>query len=111
MDELYKQEVLELTELLKNDEEWEDLRNILTQKGFNLNNIVLASFVEDDKGNEYGVIVTKDIQISEYSRLTQNEKNNIDSFKLKDITNEKNKIDKYPQILVAIDMIKNKEIL
>lgn len=28
MDELYKQEVLELTELLKNDEEWEDLRNI-----------------------------------------------------------------------------------
>ena len=36
MDELYKQEVLELTELLKNDEEWEDLRNILIQKGFNL---------------------------------------------------------------------------
>ena len=54
MDELYKQEVLELTELLKNDEEWEDLRNILIQKGFNLSKTVLVSFVEDDKGNEYG---------------------------------------------------------
>lgn len=42
MDELYKQEVLELTELLKNDEEWEDLRNILIQKGFNLSKTVLV---------------------------------------------------------------------
>ncbi|MFQ9546394.1 MAG: hypothetical protein ACLR02_15415 [Clostridium sp.] len=111
MDELYKQEVLELTELLKNDEEWEDLRNILIQKGFNLSKTVLVSFVEDDKGNEYGVIVTKDIQIIEYSKLTQHEKNNIDIFKLKNITNEKDKINKYPQIPIAIDMIKNKEIL
>ena len=111
MDELYKQEVLELTELLKNDEEWEDLRNILIQKGFNLSKTVLVSFVEDDKGNEYGVIVTKDIQIIEYSKLNKHEKNNIDIFKLKNITNEKDKINKYPQIPIAIDMIKNKEIL
>ena len=36
MNELYKQEVLELTELLRDDEEWEDLRDILTEKGFTL---------------------------------------------------------------------------
>ena len=34
-----------------------------------------------------------------------------DIFKLKNITNEKDKINKYPQIPIAIDMIKNKEIL
>ena len=82
MNELYKQEVLELTELLRDDEE-----------------------------NEYGVIVTKDIKISKYSRSTQDGKNNVNSFKLKDITNEKDEIDKYPQISVAIDMIKNEELL
>lgn len=111
MNELYKQEVLELTELLRYDEEWRDLRDILTEKGFNLSQIALVSFMEDDEENEYGVIVTKDIKISEYSNSTQNEKNNVDNFKIKDITNEKDEIDKYPQISVAIDMIKNEEIL
>ena len=111
MNELYKQEVLELTELLRNDEDWQDLRNILTRNGFNISRIALVSFMEDDEENEYGVIVTKDIKISEYSRSTQNGKNSEDNFIIKDITNEKDKIDKYPQISVAIDMIKSKQIL
>lgn len=111
MNELYKQEVLELTELLRNNEEWGDLREILIEKGFNLSQIALVSFIEDDEENEYGVIVTKDIKTIEYSRSTQNGKNNADNFKIKDITNEKNEINKYPQIDAAIGMIKNKEIL
>lgn len=111
MNELYKQEVLELTELLRGDEEWEDLREILTEKGFNLSQIALVSFMEDEEENEYGVIVTKDIRISKYSRSTENGKNDISSFRLEDISNEKDEMDKYPQISVAIDMIKNKEIL
>lgn len=111
MNELYKQEILELTELLRDDEDWGDLKEILTNKGFNVSKIALVSFMEDDEENEYGVIVTKDIKISEYSRSTQNGKNNIKNFKIKDITNEKDEIDKYPQISVAIDMIKNEEIL
>ena len=111
MNELYKQEVLELTELLMDDVEWEDLRDILTEKGFNLSQIALVLFMEDDEENEYGIIVTKDIKISKYSRSIQDGKNNVNSFKLKDITNEKDEIDKYPQISIAIDMIKNEEIL
>lgn len=54
MNELYKQEVLELTELLSNDEDSADLRDILI---------------------------------------------------------EKNIIDKYPEISVSIDMIRNEGIL
>ena len=111
MNELYKQEVLELTELLWYYEDWGDLRDTLIEKGFNIRQITLVSFMEDGEENEYGVIVTKNIKISEYSRSTQNGKNNVDNFRIKDITNEKDKIDKYPQILVAIDMIRNEEIL
>lgn len=105
MNGLYKQEVLELTELLSNDEYWANLRDILIEKGFNIRKIALVSFMEDDEENEYGVIVTKRIKISEYSRSTQNGKNNVNNFRIKDITNEKDKIYKYAQISVAIDMV------
>lgn len=108
MERLYKQEILELTSLLRNDEEWEDLRNVLTKTGFNIKEIVLASFVEDDEENEYGVIITSDLKIMEYSRSTQNGKNNVNYFELNDITNKEHKIKEYPQISVAVNMIKRK---
>ena len=111
MNELYKQEILELTELLRSDEDWEDLRNILIENGANLEQIALVSFIEDEEENDYGVIVTKDIKIIKYLRTTQNGKNKGDNFKLKDITNEKEEINKYPQIYVAIDMIRNQELV
>ena len=107
MEELYKQEILELTELLKEDEGWEDLRNVLVLKGFDLTQILLVSFMEDEEENEYGVIVTKELRVIEYSRSTKNGEENIDSFDSKDITNEMNK---YPQTLVAIDMINHGEV-
>lgn len=111
MNELYKQEITELTELLNVDEEWDDLRSILIQAGIDLSTIILVSFMEDDEENEYGVIVSKDLKVSKYIRKTQIEKNNIDNFEIVDITNEKDEIDKYPQVSVAIDMIKREEIL
>lgn len=107
MSELYKEEILELTELLRNDEEWTDIREILIKKGFDLNKIVLVSFMEDELENEYGVIVTNDMIIYEYKRSTQRGENHIDSFKIKDITDDKNGRDNYPQIPVAINMLKN----
>ena len=111
MDELYRQEVLELTELLRHDEDWEDLRDVLAENGFNLAEILLVSFMEDDYENEYGVIVTKDIKISEYSRFTGNLDNNAQDFKVKDITNQVDEIANYPQVPIAIDMIRSGEIL
>ena len=108
MDELYKQEILELTELLREDEEWEDLRNILVKNGFDLNQLLLVSFVEDEEENEFGVIVTKDLKAIEYSRSTSDDEENTDSFNSKEIISG---MDKYPQISVAIDMINNGEVL
>ena len=110
MSELYKEEILELTELLRDDEEWTDIREILIKKGFDLHKIVLVSFMEDEVENEYGVIITNDMIIYEYERSTQRGKNPMDSFKIKDITDDKNERDNYPQISVAINMIKNKEL-
>ena len=111
MEELYKQEIIELTELLNEDEEWEDLKNILVQAKIDLNMTVLVSFMEDDEENEYGVIVSKDLKICKYVRKTQEGKNNIENFEMVDITEDKEEINKYPQIAIAIDMIRHGEIL
>ena len=110
MDELYKQEILELTDLLINDESLNNLRTLLIKNKLDLNDILLVSFVEDDQENEYGVIVDKDTNIYKYSRSTKNWALNIHSFKIKNISNEIDEIKKYPQIAIAIHMIKNKDV-
>ncbi len=111
MEELYKQEIIELTELLNEDEEWEDLKNILIQAKIDLNMIVLVSFMEDDEENEYGVIVSKDLKVCKFVRKTQEGKYNIENFKMVDITKDEEELNKYPQTAIAVDMIRNGEIL
>ena len=111
MEELYKQEIMELTDLLNNDEEWEDTKNILLQSGIHLKETILVSFMEDDEENEYGVIVSKNLKISKYSRNTRESKKNVENFEIVDITDNEEEINKHPQITIAIDMIKNGEIL
>lgn len=108
MDELYKQEILKLTGLLKNNSEWEDLRNVLNEKGINIKHFTLVSFIEDEEENEYGILVSKDIKVIQYLRTTKYGDNN---FSIIDITNNKYEINKYPQIHIAIHMIKNNELL
>ncbi|WPC43873.1 hypothetical protein [Clostridium sp. JS66] len=111
MDELLKEEVLELTRLLKDEENWSDLRDILIKKEFKLEEIALVSFMEDEEENEYGVIVTKGKDVIEYTRSTEDGKNNINSFKSHDSTHLKEEMYKYPQIEVAFEMIDKGEIL
>lgn len=111
MNELLKEEVLELTQLLRNEDDWSDLRDILLKKEFKLEEIALVSFMEDEEENEYGVIVTKNKNVMEYERSTEEGKNNISSFKSHDITHLKEEMDKYPQIQIAFEMIDKGEIL
>ena len=99
MEELYKQEIFELTELL--NEEWNDLKSILIQAGIDLKRTALASFMEDEDENEYGVLINKDLKILQYERKTQEGKNNIENFKMFDITeNEEELI--IPKLLLLL---------
>ena len=111
MEELYKQEILELTELLNEDENWEDLKNILLQSKVDLNKTILVSFMEDDEGNEYGILVNNDLKIFRYVRKTQEGENNPEHFEMADITEDEEELSKYPQIAIAINMIKKGELV
>jgi hypothetical protein len=104
-ENLYRQEIEELTDFVRHDEGWLDLRNILTDNGFFVDDTLLVSFLEDEEEMEYGVIVTKDKKIFEYSRSTEEDNDTLESFKLLEITHDNDKIDKYPQIPIALKMI------
>ncbi len=65
-----RQEVRELTELLRNEAGWADLRAALASKNLSPENLVLAGFFEDSDGNEFGVLITSNEEIIEYERKT-----------------------------------------
>ena len=55
---LYKQEVKELTILLR--KEWEDIREIANTKSLDLNKTYLIGFVESEDDEEFGVLFNID---------------------------------------------------
>lgn len=90
----YKEEILELTELLNT--EWSDLRDILS-KEIDLEGANLCGYFEDEEDGEYGVILTRTKEIYQFS--IQDGALNINRIdKVEDIEDE------FPQVLVAIKM-------
>lgn len=102
---LYVREIEELTDLLRNNEEWSDLRGILDVKGFDPDELLLASFIEDEDEYEYGVFVTNDKKIYEYKRSTAEGENSEQYFECVDCTSSKEVELKYPQVAIAIQML------
>jgi hypothetical protein len=102
-EEYHIQEIQELTDYIRTDEDWEELRTILIEKGFNLQELLLTSFMEDEELNEYGAIVTiNDKKIYEYERHVGG---GVEQFNLTEITNNIDRQGDFPQILTALKMI------
>lgn len=104
-DNNYRKEIEELTEYLRVDEEWAKLRNILIKKNFNVQNLYLVSFVEDEEDNEYGAFVTKEKDVFEYSILTRVEEGDLDNFTYKKLNDSQYIFNTYPQVKIAFEMI------
>lgn len=105
----YELQINELTDLVRHDSEWEDLRSILTASDFDPDVILLVSFMEDEEEREYGIFVKKDTKkIYAYERSTARGENDIHHFTVEDVTGDLNTKRKHPEIQVALDMINNK---
>jgi hypothetical protein len=65
-----RQDVKELTALLRDDPVLEGLREALRANGFEPNEVLLAGFMEDEEENEYGAFVTPAGGVFEYERRT-----------------------------------------
>ena len=109
-DSLYQQEIEELTEFVRNDDDWADLRNILIEKQFNLLDTLLVAFAEDEDEMEYGVLVIREKKVFEYSRSTAVGRNNASNFNISELTDLNNAFDKHPQVKIAFRMIEKGKI-
>lgn len=63
-----EQEVIELTQLMRGDPVWEDLRAILRRRKIDPGTCLLGGFMETEDGQEYGVLVTREMKAIEYQR-------------------------------------------
>jgi hypothetical protein len=94
IQELYRQEVLELTELLNND--WADLRDLFIENKIDLNGAYLAAYLEDEEdGSEHGVLLTADKKIL---RFVVDDGNMI----LTPIQKQEDILDEFPQVTAAL---------
>jgi hypothetical protein len=99
-EDLLRQEIEELTDMLRNDETWHNLRAILQEKGFDPETTLLVLFMEDDENHEFGVLVTSEGRVIEYQRDTTSD--DAASFQGIDITNDPARLEEYPQVAIAL---------
>ena len=69
-ERLLRQDVEELTEMLRTAPVLESLRQALRSYSFDPGNLLLAGFLEDEEENEYGAFVTPSGEVFEYERRT-----------------------------------------
>ena len=101
-DALLKQEVEELTELLRHEEVLGDLRALLRKRGQEPAELLLAGLIENAEGSEGDVIVTPNGEVFEFERNVRQAEGFSHWGKITDISEL---VAKYPAILVALQMI------
>lgn len=67
---LLKQEVEELTQLLREASEWKDLRRAVIDEGLPIDRVLLAGFHEDEVGHEFGALVNAE-RVFEFERSSE----------------------------------------
>ena len=104
----YREEVAELTAMLRNDADWEDLRRVVSAKGLNPSTLLLASFMEDEHGTEYGTLVTPAGQVTEYSRKVDFHPLEQGLMIWRDRTGDNDYQRLWPQVSVALRMLRHR---
>jgi hypothetical protein len=102
---MYRQEVAELTHLLRHDPEWEELRRVLRRRRVRPAEALLAAFLEDGDGMEYGALVTADRRVIEYNRRIALHRRGPRVVVWRDRTDDPKVVAEYPQVAVALEML------
>lgn len=98
--DLLRQEVSELTELLTDADDWQDLRDAIASKGVSLTGLVLAGFYEDEHENEYGALVDSSGNAYEFVRSSAEGADGFRSWTL--VSDPSSLLDSFPAVEVAI---------
>jgi hypothetical protein len=101
---LVRQEVEELTDLLRRSAEWRDLRQTLESRGIKPEDVLLATFYEDEEENEYGIFVNVDRRVFEYKRSTRRGAKP-QFLQWRERTGDEEILREYPQIVEALALL------
>lgn len=99
---LLKQEVTELTDLLRDEEALHELRTAIAGKGLRVEDLLLAGFLEDEEEREWGALVNRDARVFLYERSTADDARGFTEFQ--EVTDIAEAIELYPAIRVALEM-------
>ena len=100
--EQLKDEIVELTEMLRSERVLEDLRRLLCEKNVEPASAFLAGFLENADGFEAGVIVTRGGEIFEFERVNIRTSAGFDKWQR--VTDTYEVCKKYPAIGVAVEI-------
>lgn len=103
---LLRQEVDELTRLLRHDRGWADLRLALKAKGVEPDEAILAGFMEDEEGNEFGVIVERNLTVYEYEQDTHSRSRQF--VKWRAVPNPSDLLDEFPAVEIGIEIARER---
>jgi hypothetical protein len=102
---MYRKEVTELTTLLREDPEWDELRRLLRRRRMSPAEVLLAAFTEDGDGMEYGALVTPDRRVIEYHRRIGLHRSGPRVLVWRDRTTDPAVAAEIPQVPVALEML------
>lgn len=104
-NELLRQEVRELTTLLRVDDSFARLRSALISKGNDPANVVLAGLIESEEGDSYGVLIKPGLECIRFEAASD------DSITVWDIVDDVSSLSHdFEAVSTAIEMIKSGQI-
>ncbi|SCL36239.1 hypothetical protein GA0070624_5498 [Micromonospora rhizosphaerae] len=65
-EEELRLEVEELTDLLREDSDFADLRDLLAARGLRASDVLLAGFISGEDNSQYGVLIAADLQCIQF---------------------------------------------
>lgn len=107
----YKEEIIGINRMIQEDEKCQGVRDFFVEHDFKLNEIVVVAFFDDEEEMEYGVFVRKDLRVFSYARSTAEDMKGFEVVDINDITEDEAELDDFPWVYVAMEMIKNGELL
>jgi hypothetical protein len=101
---VYRLEIEELTAQLRDNPQWEELRRVLRRRRVRPSDTLLAAFMEDEEGMEYGALVTGTGRVIDYQRRIGRPGRRPRMLVWRDRTDKPAVVQEYPPLSVALEM-------
>lgn len=103
--ELLRQEVRELTDMLRSSDDFNELKDALTARNISVQETTLAGFIESEDEEGYGAIITRDLRCIAWET---DEDGSITRWET--IDNPESLLSSFAAISVGISMVRDHEI-